>query len=67
MQATPQPTPTTTASSPRTHPLAGLDARIRRANKAGVITVQIVHDAGGKILGWRMVDEGELHGYGKQE
>ncbi len=61
------PQPQTTASSPRPHPLAGLVARIERSGKAGVVTVQIVYAAGGRVIGWRMVDEGELHGYGKPE
>lgn len=58
-QPTPQPAPQSNIGR-----LAGLLALIERSNKAGVITVQIVY-AHGRVIGWRNVDGGELHGYGR--
>lgn len=42
--------------------LAGLWARIERERGANVSQIEIV-SAGGRIIGWRMIGEGELHGY----
>jgi len=62
-----QPRPTTVnearpAQQSNVGKLAGLLALIERAKQPGVVTVQIVY-AHGRVIGWRNVDGGELHGY----
>lgn len=72
MASEPQPSP---ASMPATAPaalspirltnvqaLAGLWARLERERGANVTEIEIV-SAHGRIIGWRMKGEGELHGY----
>lgn len=63
---TPQPIPSalTPIRLTNVQALAGLWARIERERGANVTEIEIV-SAHGRILGWRMKGEGELHGYAK--
>lgn len=63
-----QPAPSPTALTPirltNAQALAGLFARIERERGANVTEIEIV-SAHGRIIGWRMKGEGELHGYAR--
>ncbi|HRF50821.1 MAG TPA: hypothetical protein PLC98_24545, partial [Anaerolineales bacterium] len=57
-----QTAPITSIRLTNVQALAGLWARIERERGANVTEIEIV-SAHGRIIGWRMKGDGELHGY----